>query len=93
MSTVPPTTAPQATAAPVPPPVPPGWPPAPAAAPSMLAVALLLVAFVVALLVCGFLAYLVYAHPASREPLGMAVGALGMLATVAAVVVAVLRRR
>ncbi|MFD3923893.1 hypothetical protein [Streptomyces sp. NPDC058595] len=57
-------------------------PPAPAPAPvvpSLMPVVVLL-AFVVLLLAAGVVAYVVYAHPDAREPMGAALAVVGILA-------------
>lgn len=83
-------------------PAPPAGPQQPAPAPALVVTSPVVVAvlvFLVALLVplaCAAAAYLVYTHPAAREPLNIAVTSLAALGTVAAAVfaaLALLRRR
>ncbi|MFD4764247.1 hypothetical protein ACFWOJ_37165 [Streptomyces sp. NPDC058439] len=59
-----------------------GWVPA----------AMTAIAVVVALMACGFGAFLAYAYPALREPLGVALGIATVLGMLAALTVSLCRR-
>lgn len=73
-----PTPAPAVPAAPAPS----GWVPA----------ALTAIGIVVTLTACGFGAFLVYAYPAVREPLGTAIGIATVLGMVTALIISLRRR-